>query len=250
MIIRNTTTVDEIGSRKVLCKALTNINFYVGNRSFDSTKAIYIILKTVKLKKPSYDNRKYISESLSVEQAKGIFAIMLQKGYIEFYQFFKNKPGTPIGYKNGTKLYKLGQLRLAECQETTWYKNRERKEKYLNKERELDVKRCKAIQQIYSLFGSTPFTFNMIKYTVDQIVKLTHKENKLKLTKMEMMAIDHMKTKLYGTDSNSFINTWQSLITSNYIIPHKIRTTNGYIKNTGMFKINHTYLKQCNAESI
>jgi hypothetical protein len=250
MIIRNTTTIDNIESRKVLCKALTSINFYTHNNVFPKDVAVRIILKTVKLRRPSYDMRKYTAEPPSVEQANNIFNIMYSRGYLEYSHSFKKLPGYPQKFPDGTKLYRAGQLRVTECEETSWYKNRERKEKYLTKERELDTRRCKALQQIYSMFGYMPFSYNTVKLTANSIINLTHKNSPVKFTKAEKVAIDHMKTKLYSYDEQGFIRTWQSLIANNYIIPHKIKTPDGYVKNTGLYKINPVYLKQCVITSV
>lgn len=249
MFVRNTTSIDNIESRIVLCKALTSFKLYMLDKPFVKKAAIYIILKSIKLKKPSYDKRKFIAESPTTEQANRIFELMLTKSYIEFSHYYKSKPGIPGPVPDGTKLYKIGPMRMAECEETTWYKNRERKQRYLQHETSVNTKRCRALQQIYTMFGTMPFSYKTVIYTANKIMDLT-KDKNLELTKAEKLAINQMKTKLYSHDTESFREVWQSLIKNNYILPHKVKTPDGYIKKTGLYKINPIYLKRCLAEII
>jgi len=253
MIVRNVTKTGDIDNRDVLCKAVTAAKTYFGDRFFTRQRMLYILIKTVKIKKER-DTTKYIPlEPLTKERASQMFNIMLDKGYIEFSHIFKKDPKdrTTLGVDipNGEKVYKVGMLRFAECTQTSWYKNRQRKEKFLLNEDRIDKKSCRALHQIYTMFGNMPFSFKTVTYTANMITKFS-KDKTLVLTPAEKSALDHMKTKLYNYDAESFRKVWQSLIRNNYITQHKIKTPSGYIKPTGLYKINHLYLRYCLSELI
>jgi hypothetical protein len=248
MIVRNVTTADNIESRIVLCKALTSTKIFFGHREFTRKALLYIIKKTVRLRKPSYSQAKYISEPITSEQASSMFNIMLSKGYIEFSRYYKPKPDKRLPIPIGEKLYRIGQSRLDECEETTWYKNRERKERFLKKEGAISTRSCKALQQIYTMFGNMPFSYKTVIYASNAVLNLTT-EQKSNLTDAEKKAFAHMKAKLYSYDINSFRQVWQSLVKNGYILPHRIKTADGYIKKTGLYRINQPYLKLCIAET-
>jgi hypothetical protein len=174
---------------------------------------------------------------------------MVNSGYIEFAFYYKPRPGETAQKPIGEKMYRLGGLRLAECMETTWFKNRERKERFIKKEEHIDKRSCRALQQIYTMFGNVPFTYNTVTQTAIMISKLADDKNN-GLNKAETVALKHMKAKLYSYDPGSFREIWQSLIRNGYIVSHKIKTPDGYIKSTGLYKINQPYLKHCLAEMI
>lgn len=240
--------MDQIEDRLVLCKIITSIKSYIGDKPFNKSVALIIIIRTVKLKKSTPRRiREYEAVSLSREQASRIFSIMTSLGYIEFSHFHNPPPGYPTKVPRGEKMYKVGELRLAECMETSWFKGRQRKEKFVKKERKIDTRSCRALQQIYTMYSSTPFSYNMVTETAKMITKLGQDPN-VQLNKAEKVALQHMKAKLYGFNPDSFREVWQSLLRNGYILPHKIKTPDGYIKTTGLYKINQAYLKHCLAE--
>jgi hypothetical protein len=242
--------MDKIEDKLVLCKAITSIKQAYKEQYFSKTAGMYILMKSVKLKKMTPGRvREYIAEGISKEQASRMFDVMISKGYVEFAFPYKPRPGDPAKTAIGTSMYRLGQLRLTECMETNWYKNRERKEKFVKKEEQIDFRSCKALQQIYTMFGSIPFSYKTVTQTVLMISKLAD-DKSVELNKAEIMALKHMKAKLYSHNVEGFRDVWQSLIRNGYIVQHKIKTSDGYIKNTGLYIINHAYLKHCLAELI
>jgi len=252
MIVRNVTKADNIENRDTLCKATTAAKTYFGDRFFTKQRLLYLLIKTVRVKK-QIDVTKYVPpEALTKEQANQMFNILLDKGYIEFSHVFKKNPRDPqitVDIPEGEKVYKIGMLRYAECTQTNWYKNRQRKEKFLLKEDQIDKRSCRALQQIYTMFGNMPFSYKTVTYTANMIMNFK-KDPKLVLTPAEKSALDHMKTKLYNYDVESFRKVWQSLIRNGYILQHKIKTPSGYIKSTGLYKINHIYLRYCLSELV
>ena len=248
--VRNVITMDNIDDKIVMCKAITSIERYFQDRPFEKKAALYILIKTVKLKKPTPGRkREYIAEPLSSEQASRMFFVMLERGYIIFSHNYKPRPGEIAKIAIGEKMYKIGDLRMAECKETSWFKNRERKERFIQREEHIDKRSCRALQQIYTMFGNVPFTYKTVTETARMISKLADDKN-IELNKAEIIALKHMKAKLYSYDIDSFRDIWQRLIRNNYIVPHKIKTPDGYIKTTGLYKINQPYLKHCLVEMI
>jgi hypothetical protein len=253
MIVRNITKSNTLDNREVLCKAVVAAKTYLGDRFFTKSMLQFLLIKTVRVKKPIMDSTKYVPlEALTKEQAGQMFNIMLDKGYIEYSHVFKKDPKNPstsINIPEGEKVYKVGMLRYTECTQTSWYKNRQRKEKFLLKEEQIDKRSCRALQQIYTMFGNMPFSYKTVTYTANMITNFS-KDKNLKLTPAEKSALDHMKTKLYNYDKEGFKQVWQSLVRNGYILPHKIKTPSGYVKSTGLYKINHPYLKYCLAEMV
>lgn len=251
MPVRNVITMEDIEDPIVLCKAITSIKEYFGERMIPEKHVLYVLIKRVKLKKPTPGrSREYIAEPPSPAQALRMFNVMVAKGYLYVGRiltekdYLADKRNTP-----GTKLYKIGELRLAECMETTWYKNRERKQRFVKKETSVDTKSCRALQQIYTLFRDTPFTYKTVTATAGMITKLGD-EKDYNWTPAELVAFKFAKRKLYGYDADGFREIWQKLIRNGYIIQHKIKTKDGYIKNTGLYRINMAYLKHCLAGMI
>jgi len=259
MIIRNVTSTENIESRNVLCKAITSARTYFGDRFLTKRQLMFVLIKTVRLKKPkSYNTKKYVPlEPITKEQASQMFNILLDRGYIEFSHFFKPSPYIKADIQTNEKMYRISQLRFTECTETSWYKNRQRKERYLNKEASIDKRSCKALQQIYVMFGNMPFSYNTVTETSRMVLELSTKKSIIKSNGMEVQftpaekkALEHMKSKLYGYEKNDFKQIWQSLIRNGYIVQHKIKTPDGYIKKTGLYRINQPYIKYCLAEII
>jgi hypothetical protein len=250
MPVRNVITMDKIDDKIVMCKAITSIKTYMGDRAFDKSAALYIFIKTVKLKKPTPQRiREYEAVPISSEQASRMFNVMVSLGYIEFAFNYKPRPGEPARKPTGEKMYRVGSLRLAECVETSWYKNRQRKVKFLQHEEKIDNRSCRALQQIYTMFGNVPFTYNTVTHTAKVITQLVN-DKSVELNKAEIIALKAMRTKLYSYDPGNFREVWQSLIRNGYIIRHKIKTPDGYIKSTGLYKINQPYLKHCLAQMV
>jgi hypothetical protein len=250
MSVRNVITMNEIENKLVLCKAITTIHSYIGDRAFNKNVALSILLKSIKIKKPTPGRiREYIPESMTSEQAARMFNVMVNLGYIEYAFDYKPRPGEPPKLAIGTKMYRIGSLRLTECMETQWYKNRQRKEKFVKKEEHIDTRSCKALQQIYTMFGNVPFSFNTVTQTASLVSRLADDKN-AKLTKAEIIALKQMKAKLYNYNEGGFREVWQKLIRNGYIVQHKIKTPDGYIKSTGLYRINPPYLRHCLAEML
>ena len=240
--------MDKIEDPKVLCKATVSLRSYFGNMPFPKRSVLYVIVKTVKLKKwTPGKTREYVAEPINPDQASRMFNIMLEKGYLEFSHLSKSPNNKVI--KLGDKLYRIGELRLTECVGSSWYKNRMRKEKFITKEQHIDTRSCSAIQQIYSLFGTTPFSYKMVSATAKAASNLAD-DKTLDLNASERIAYKTMKRNLYGHDAGNFREVWQKLIRNGYITLHKIKTTDGYIKSTGLYKINVAYLKHCLASAV
>lgn len=241
------TDLEKIDSRDTLCRLISVLKAYVGNNAFTKEFFLKLAINSIKIRRKGFDIRKHTPNSISVERAETIFNIMVSKEYIEFSHMEQmgviNKNAVP------RKLYKIGNLRYTECQQTSWYKNRERKEKYLQRESNINTKRCRALQQIYVMFGYSPFSYKMVTIAVDNIIKLAN-DKTLVISKVERLALDHMKSKLYSYDKESFREVWQSLIKNGYVLPHRIKTKDGYIQKTGLYKINPAFLKRCIVEMI
>jgi len=250
MSVRNVITMDKIEDKLVLCKAITSIKTFFGDKYFAKNAAMYVLIKTVRLKKPTPGrSRDYITESISSDQASKMFSVMLDNKYVEFAFPYKPRPGEPARNPIGTSMYRLGGLRLAECMESNWYKNRERKEKFVKKEKSIDTRSCMALQQMYVMFPHTPFSYKMVVEAAKKISNIAS-DKSVDFNAAERIALKTMKRNLYSHDAEGFILVWQSLIRNGYLLPHRIKTRDGYVKRTDLYIINHAYLKHCLAELI
>jgi hypothetical protein len=258
MITRNITSAEHIDDKLVLCKAVTAIKSYFGERYVTRRQVMYVLVKTVKLKKPETYVKKYVPlEGIDKEKAQLMFNILVDKGYLEFSHLFDPKGHPNIKIATGEKMYKINPLSYAECTETSWFKNRQRKERFLTKEASVDKRSCRALQQIYVMFGNMPFSYNTVTETSRMVLQLSTKQgitkasgDRVEFTPAEKAALDHMKAKLYGYEKNSFKQVWQSLIRNGFVTPHKIKSPDGYIKKTGLYKINQAYIKYCLGEMM
>lgn len=253
MPVRNVITMDNIEDPLVLCKAITSIKNYFGSRMVPKKHILYVLIKSVKLKKPTPGrSREYVAEPPSPAQAARMFDVMVARGYLYVAKIWSEKDNNIArrGYAQvGEKFYSIGDLRLAECMETTWYKNRERKQKFVKKETSIDTRSCRALQQLYVMFPTTPFSYKVATKAASQIAQLADDKTS-DFNDAEKTALKFMKRSLYSHDEGSFRDVWQKLIRNGYIVQHKIKTKDGYIKNTGLYRINSAYLKHCLAEMI
>ena len=111
--------MDNIEDKIVLCKAITAIRSYTGDNAFNKGVVQSILLRTVKLKKPTPGrSREYIAENITSEQSARIFSVLVNLGYINYRFDYKPKPGETPRLPIGTKMYRIGPLRLTECMET------------------------------------------------------------------------------------------------------------------------------------
>jgi len=252
MPIRNVITMNNIEDPLVLCKAITSIKNYYGDHNLPKGYILRVLMKTVKLKKPTPGrSREYIAEPPSPAQAARMFEVMVARGYLYVSKIWTEKDNINKIGKNpvGEKMYRIGDLRLIECTESTWYKNRERKQKFIKRETNIDTRSCRALQQLYVMFPTSPFSYKMATVTTSQISKLAE-DKTLEFNDAEITAIKFMKRSLYSHDAGGFRDVWQKLLRNGYIVQHKIKTKDGYIKNTGLYRINPAYLKHCLAELI
>jgi hypothetical protein len=244
--------MDDIEDPLVLCKAITSIREYFSDKAVTKQHILHVLIKRVKLKKPTPGrSREYIAEPPSPIQAARMFDVMVSRGYLVVAYIWNEKlNNTRRGYAQiGEKFYRIGELRLAQCMETTWYKNRERKQKFVKKETSLDTRSCRALQQLYVMFPTTPFSYKVATKAASQIAQLADDKTS-DFNDAEKIALKFMKRSLYSHDEGSFRDVWQKLIRNGYIVQHKIKTKDGYIKNTGLYRINSAYLKHCLAEMI
>ena len=249
MVVRNVITMDKIDDPKVLCKAITSIRNYFGNAAMTKKQIIYVLIKSIKLKKPTPGkSREYLPVPITTEQAGSMFNIMIERAYMEYVFSYKPRPGEKARNPIGEKMYRIGELRLTECMESSWYKNRMRKERFIKKEEHIDARSCAALQQIFALFGTTPFSYNTATRTAKSISQLS--EDTKEFNAAEIMSLKVMRRNLYGHDAGNFREVWQKLIRSGYIVLHKVKTADGYIKSTGLYRINTPYLKHCLAGMI
>ena len=107
------------------------------------------------------------------------------------------------------------------------------------------------------MFGQMPFSYNTVIETSRMVLELSTKKGltknngeRVEFTPAERTALEHMKTKLYGYEKNSFRQVWNSLLRTGALVPHKIKTPDGYVKKTGLYKINQPYLKYCLTELL
>ena len=234
--------------KKNYCKIMTNVLISSRGTPFTIGFIAERIVKFAKRRKvQSYPSGPRTDRvGLTVEEATPLIEELKQKGYLKYVATQKRDKQHPNIPEEGTKFYNFEKLRVIECQESKYFKQKQ--QKVTQKEEtvgKLSDKRCRALRQIYAQFGDkSGFTYEMVRNIPKFYKKMA--ENKDENMKPDTRAFYYQAAQLAESRNIDFLDTWNSLIRNNYVIPYKVRTKDGTIKvRQGAYKVNMNYVRRC-----
>jgi len=192
-------------------------------------------------------------ENLKEEEANSLISDMIQQGYVKFLKTQYRDKLHPMVPESGLKYYIFDQYKVIECQESKYIQSKIRKATSVSESKgKLSDKRCRALRQIYAQFGDkTPFTYNMVislpvfykKIVEDPEIykKMTDRELNPEVKQYYYQAARYAESR-----DEDFLDTWNSLVRNNYIVPYEVRSKDGVRKiRQGAFKVNMVYARKC-----
>lgn len=241
-------TLVEGEDKKNYCKIMTNILIF----SYGKPVTLgFIAEKIVKYAKKRHVNpypSGFRTDRIghTVEEATRLIEELQRKGYLKYIATQKRDKQHPNVPEEGTKFYNFDKLRVIECQETKYFKQKQ--QKITQKEEtvgKLSDKRCRALRQIYAQFGDkSGFTYEMVR-NIPEFYKKMAKDTNQKM-KPDTREFYFQAAQLAESRNFDFLDTWNSLVRNNYIIPYKVRTKDGTIKiRQGAYKVNMNYVRRC-----
>lgn len=241
-------TIVQGENKKNYCKVMTNILIFSYGKPVTLGFITEKLLSYAKKRKitPYLSGPRAERAPLDLEEATSLLQELIRNGYLKYITTQKRDKQHPNVPEEGTKFYNFDKLRVIECQETKYFKQKQ--QKITQKEEtvgKLSDKRCRALRQIYAQFGDkSGFTYEMVK-NIPKFYK------KMAETKDENMKSDTREfylqaAQLAESRNLDFLDTWNSLVRNNYIIPYKVRTKDGTIKvRQGAYRVNMNYVRRC-----
>jgi len=239
-------------TKKNYCKIMINVRTLAGERPFNLE---YLKALTMKFgKKRIYTGIRAERKEIEEDECDKIIRELMQQNYLQYVttqQRDKLHPNIP---ESGIKYYIFNKFKVIECQESKYFQQKMRKTSVKNEiTGKLPEKRCRALRQIYAHFGDkVPFTYEMIRSMPDFYknlasgnINLGRKEKPTEEAKQYYLAAaQHAESR-----DIDFIDTWNSLIRNNYLIPYQVRTKDGTIKvRSGAYKVNMAFVRRCLSE--
>jgi len=236
--------------KKNYCKIITNARIFLYDKPF--------ILDLLKEKIVTHGKKPVAHQSkggfvrkerigLTSEEADTYVNEMLQKGYIRYVTTVRRDKTRPNIPEAGVKIYIFDKFRVIECEESKSFQAKQRRlEAASELKSKLNERRCKALNQLYAQFGATrAFTYEMVR----EIPKFYSKMAESKEASDKSKVYYKQAAQYIESSSADFLDTWNSLIRNNYIIPHRIRTKDGVIKiSPGTYRVNMNYVTRCLSE--
>lgn len=243
-------------TKKNYCKIMINVRTFSGDRPFnlDYLKKLIMTYAKKRIEKQYSAGVRSLRDSISEDEANSKINELMQQGYLQYVTTqYKDKlhPNVP---ENGIKYYIFNKFKVIECQESKYFQQKVRKEAIkIETKGKLPEKRCRALRQIYAQFGDkVPFTYEMIRSMPDfykglgtgKIAIEGRQKPDEKTKQYYLAAAQHAESK-----DIDFIDTWNSLIRNNYLIPFQYRAKDGTIKTRdGAYKVNMVFVRRCLSE--
>lgn len=232
-----------------LCRRMEDLKLYTAGKPFSKNQALEILIKTGKYKHAIYNKstgrlRGYRYDNFEKEDAVLMFNKMIEFDYINYLYTLKRDKLHPKVPFEGIRYYILNKIRLTECENSSWYKAKQSREKYKAKIESPDVRNCRALRQLYALFETQPFNYEMV-LKIPELFKYLL-QDKSQLYKSQDTRILYTVIQNVPSKDKDFRNVWQSLIKNNYLIPVKVRTPNGKTKiKPGVYRVNKDIVRRC-----
>jgi hypothetical protein len=236
--------------KKNYCKIMINVRIFTGEKPFPYDFIKKLIMKYAR-KRQEHQFKSGIRPervNLKEEEANMLIQELLQQNYLKYYVTQKRDKIHPNIPEEGIKYYIFNKFKVIECEESKYFQQKQhRKTEQLETKGKLSDRRCRALRQIYAQYGDKlPFTYEMIRKFPQMYTKMAEGIDKNsrdgETTKYLLLAA----SKRAESTSEDFLDTWNSLIRNNYLVPYKVRAKDGTIKTkSGVYKVNMTFVKDC-----
>lgn len=236
-------------TKKNYCKIMINIRSFTGNNPFTLSYVKEMIQRYAKKRREHQFKSGHIrTERIEVmeEEANSLIRELIQQGYLKYVLTRKRDKLHPNIPEDGIKYYAFDKFKVIECEESKYFQQKlQRKTEEFETKGKLSDKRCRALRQIYAQFGDkSAFTYEMVKNIPKFYKKMAeNKEEDMspKTREFYLQAAQHAESKDFD-----FLETWNSLIRNNYLIPYRVRTKEGTIKIVDKaYKVNMLFVKDC-----
>lgn len=246
--LRYTIVAGEI--KKNYCKIMINVRIHSRENPFPYDFIKKLIMKYAKKRQEHQFKSGIRPERVNIneEEANTLLNELIQKGYLKYVgKAIRDKlhPNIP---EDGIKLYKFDKFKIIECEESKYFQQKQhRKEEQFETKGKLSDRRCRALRQIYAQYtDKVPFTYEMIRKFPQMYSKMAEnidkKSKEYETTKYLLIAASKHSEAM----SEDFLDTWNSLIRNNYLVPYRVRGKDGNIKTVkGVYKVNMTFVKEC-----
>jgi len=239
-------------TKKNYCKIMINVRTFVGDRPFNLEYLKTLIMKFAK--KRIYSGIRAERERIEEDESNRIINELMQQNYLQYVTTQKRDAAHPNVPENGIKYYVFNKFKVIECQESKYFQQKMRRTTTKTEiTGKLPEKRCRALRQIYAQFGDkVPFTYEMVRSIPDfykglgtgKIALEGRQKPDTNTKQYYLAAAQHAESK-----DIDFIDTWNSLIRNNYLVPFQYRSKDGTIKTkSGAYKVNMLYVRRCLSE--
>lgn len=240
-------------TKKNYCKIMINVRTFSGDRPFNLDYLKKLIMTYAK--KRIYTGIRAERDRIEEDESNRIINELIQQNYLQYVTTQKRDASHPNVPENGIKYYTFNKFKVIECQESKYFQQKIRKESIkIETKGKLPEKRCRALRQIYAQFGDkVPFTYEMVRSIPDFYkglgtgkIAIEGREKPNAETKQYYLAAaQHAESR-----DMDFIDTWNSLIRNNYLIPFQYRDKYGTIKTkSGAYKVNMVFVRRCLSET-
>lgn len=248
-------TLVEGEKKKNYCKIMMNTRIATGDRPF-ALSLLQARLQTYGKKRVEQRYGRSVREGLEKEEAEKYIRDLIQDGYLQYVTTQRKDAQHPNVPESGIKYYIFNKFRVIECQESRYFQQKMRQQEVKSESvGKLPEKRCRALRQIYAQFGDkVPFTYQMVTNMAAFYKRMAMGEELPEKKYKKALTDDSKQYYLWASknaESNrdDFIDTWNSLIRNNYVVPYKVRTKDGTIKvREGAYKVNMVYVRRCLSE--
>jgi len=236
-------------TKKNYCKIMINVRIHTGNNPFQINYLKELIQRYAKKRgEHHFKSGQIRTERLptSMEEATSLINELIGQNYLKYYKTQKRDKLHPNIPEDGIKYYIFDKFRVIECEESKYFRQKlHRKTEQIETKGLLSERRCKALRQIYAQFGDKiPFTYEMVRNIPKYYRKIA--EDKTQDLSEDSKIYYRAAAQYSESVSADFLDTWNSLIRNNFILPYKVKTKDGTIKiRQGAYKVNMTFVRQC-----
>jgi hypothetical protein len=234
--------------KKNYCKIMTNIRLATGNNAFilAYAKERIMLYGNNRVERQYKHSIRPERQPIKENEATALLQDLINQKYLKYIRTQNRDKLHPNLPEEGVKYYAFEKFKVIECQQSKYFQSKQRKTiERIETRGALNEKRCRALRQIYAQFeDKSAFTYEMVKNIPKFYKKMADdkkEEMSIKTREFYFQAARHAES--INVD---FLDTWNSLIRNNFIVPYKIRAKDGLIKTVpGAYKVNMNYVKRC-----
>jgi dephospho-CoA kinase len=236
-------------TKKNYCKIMTNTRMFTFDKPFNLDYLTALIMRYGKKRKAhQYKSGEIRTERdrLEKEEAESIISELIRSGYLKFVVTQHRDKLHPNIPDEGIKYYLFDKFRVIECEESRYFKQKQQKRTEVSEVKgKISDKRCRALRQIYAQFGDkSAFTYEMVINIPKFYKKMA--ENKEEKMSDATRALYFQASQNAESKNIDFLDTWNSLIRNNFLLPYRVRAKDGTIKiRQGAYKVNMEMVRRC-----